>query len=219
MAVAGAGRTDAGVHALAQVASCTLASTLDTDTLRPRVERAVCRPTCACWRSRTSPAAFHARFSAAGKRYRYSSPTARWSARSPPASAWHLTGRLDLAAMQQAAAHLCRHPRLLGVPVDRHRRGPRRPDRHRGVEIADVTAAPPSPLPAERRPRRTLAGLRGRRRRLPAAHGPHPDRHAGRGRRRAAADPDLGPCSPSANRALAGPTAPAHGLWLVEVNY
>ena len=34
VSVAGAGRTDAGVHALAQVASCTLASTLDADTLR-----------------------------------------------------------------------------------------------------------------------------------------------------------------------------------------
>jgi len=37
----------------------------------------------------------------------------------------------------------------------------------------------------------------------------------GQGRR----DPDLRPLLASANRALAGPTAPAHGLWLVEVNY
>ena len=35
----------------------------------------------------------------------------------------------------------------------------------------------------------------------------------GQGRR----DPDLRALLASANRALAGPTAPAHGLWLVEV--
>ena len=46
VAVAGAGRTDAGVHALGQVASCALTGPLDPDTLR-RALNAQLPPVCA----------------------------------------------------------------------------------------------------------------------------------------------------------------------------
>ena len=105
VAVAGAGRTDAGVHALAQVASCTLAGALDTDTLR-RALNAQLPADVRVLTVEDVPESFHARFSATGKRYRY--VVANGPVVSPFAarSAWHQTGWLDLATMQQAANHL-----------------------------------------------------------------------------------------------------------------
>src|SRR5206468_10322621 len=68
--VTGAGRTDAGVHALGQVASFSLARAMDPDVLvralNARLPAAVRVLTAA-----EAPAAFHARFDARKKTYRY----------------------------------------------------------------------------------------------------------------------------------------------------
>ena len=216
VSVAGAGRTDAGVHALAQVASCTLASTLDTDTLG-RALNAQLPADVRVLTVEDVPAAFHARFSATGKRYRYIVANGPLVSPFAARSAWHLTGRLDLATMQQAAAHLVgTHDfsafQSTGTDVAHASRTVTL------VEIADVTARPPSPLPADAVPGGRLLAFE------VAANGflRHMVRtltgtlvEVGQGRR----DPDLRGLLASANRALAGPTAPAHGLWLVEVNY
>src|SRR5262245_13663718 len=66
----GAGRTDAGVHALAQVASARIGAALDDDTLS-RALNANLPPTIRIFRVETAPDDFHARFSAIGKRYEY----------------------------------------------------------------------------------------------------------------------------------------------------
>jgi tRNA pseudouridine38-40 synthase len=102
IAVSGAGRTDAGVHALAQVASFTLVRDLPTDAvvraLNAKLPEAV-RVTSAA----VVPASFHARFDARAKTYRYR----LWNDEVlPPFErryAWHVPGALDLDAMRRAA--------------------------------------------------------------------------------------------------------------------
>ena len=64
-------------------------------------------------------------------------------------SAWHLTGRLDLATMQQAAAHLVGTHDFSAFQSTGTRCRPRHAAPSRLAEIADVTDRPPSPLPAE----------------------------------------------------------------------
>lgn len=97
--VHGAGRTDAGVHALAQCAHVEVTRDLDWTTAingnLPREIRIL-----RCTRARGD---FHARFSAKGKIYTYRISNA---AVLPPLElhrAWHLAGPLDLEAMQAAA--------------------------------------------------------------------------------------------------------------------
>ncbi|MGH9677188.1 MAG: tRNA pseudouridine(38-40) synthase TruA, partial [Candidatus Acidiferrum sp.] len=99
----GSGRTDAGVHALAQVASCVLESPIPPANLVVALNDllpAAIRVTC------IEPAAadFHARFSARSKTYRY---RVLRSAICPPHLAryvYHHPYPLDVPAMQQAAA-------------------------------------------------------------------------------------------------------------------
>lgn len=98
-----AGRTDAGVHALGQIASARLESPIEnwqlTRALNAHLPGAIRIIDVA-----TMPDAFHARFSATGKAYEYRI----WNARVQPPFVrlytWHVIERLDLDAMQQAAA-------------------------------------------------------------------------------------------------------------------
>src|SRR5262245_5195309 len=66
----GAGRTDAGVHALAQVASARIGAPLDDETLG-RALNANLPPSIRIVGVETVPDDFHARFSATGKAYEY----------------------------------------------------------------------------------------------------------------------------------------------------
>src|SRR5690606_31760111 len=70
VAVAGAGRTDAGVHALAQVASCAVETGLSADTLR-RALNAMLPAQVRVLAVEEAAPGFHARFSAHLKHYRY----------------------------------------------------------------------------------------------------------------------------------------------------
>jgi tRNA pseudouridine38-40 synthase len=102
IAVCGAGRTDAGVHALAQVASFSLVRAVPADAvvraLNAKLPEAV-RVTFA----EEVRGSFHARFDARSKTYRYRI----WNgAVMPPFErryAWHVPGALDVGAMQRAA--------------------------------------------------------------------------------------------------------------------
>jgi len=102
VAAAGAGRTDAGVHALGQVASFTLARATACDAivraLNARLPEAV-----RVLSAEEAAASFHARFDARTKSYRYRI----WNADvMPPFErryAWHVTGALDVGAMCRAA--------------------------------------------------------------------------------------------------------------------
>jgi tRNA pseudouridine38-40 synthase len=106
VAVAGASRTDAGVHARGQVASFQTEAAIPLDGFR-RGLNGLLPPSIAVVDAEQVPADFHARFSARAKHYRYSILARR--DRSPLAArfAWHRGPRsLDLEAMRQGATHL-----------------------------------------------------------------------------------------------------------------
>jgi tRNA pseudouridine38-40 synthase len=106
VAIQGAGRTDAGVHAAGQVASFELAASIPDGGLL-RGLNSFLPPDIAILDVSEAPPDFNARFSARGKVYRYRI----WNhlVRSPlhARAAWHCRSVLDLAAMRQAAAQLC----------------------------------------------------------------------------------------------------------------
>ena len=101
--VHGAGRTDAGVHALAQVASVRVTCTHDTATLTRALNAQLPGDLRVVSVEEAEPD-FHARFSATAKTYRYVIRNAPLAMPFERAYVWHLPERLDLAAMQEAAA-------------------------------------------------------------------------------------------------------------------
>ena len=106
VAVAGAGRTDAGVHALGQIASVRLSRVLEPLTL---VQAANFRlpPTIRVLDATIVPDAFHARFDARSKTYRYRIWNARVLSPFERAFVWHVPEPvLDVDAMSAAAAVL-----------------------------------------------------------------------------------------------------------------
>lgn len=66
----GSGRTDAGVHALAQVASFALSAPIPAENLQRALNRTLL-PSIRILEAKTMPGAFHARHSAAAKTYEY----------------------------------------------------------------------------------------------------------------------------------------------------
>jgi len=101
-----AGRTDAGVHALAMAAHVDVERDLTPHRLREGLN-ALVRPHPVCVLDVEEAADdWHARFSCVGRRYLYRI----LSRRAPPAldagRVWHIPVPLDLEAMRQGAAHL-----------------------------------------------------------------------------------------------------------------
>jgi len=100
--VTGAGRTDAGVHALGQVASFSLARAMDPDVL-VRAMNARLPDTIRVLAATEAPAAFHARFDARKKTYRYRIWNGDVMSPFERAQAWHVSGALDVEQMAEAA--------------------------------------------------------------------------------------------------------------------
>jgi tRNA pseudouridine38-40 synthase len=103
--VHGAGRTDAGVHALAQVASVSFPGALEAPVLA-RALNAVLPPDVRVLSIDDVPQDFHARFSAVGKTYEYRIVNAPFVSPFLVRHVWHVPNRLDVDAMKRAAAHL-----------------------------------------------------------------------------------------------------------------
>jgi tRNA pseudouridine38-40 synthase len=104
--VHGAGRTDAGVHALGQVASVTLNRSIDAGTLT-RALNAHLPETVRVLEAVDMPPAFHARFDARSKTYRYRIWNAPVLSPFERHYAWHVPEpRLDVPAMAAAARAL-----------------------------------------------------------------------------------------------------------------
>jgi tRNA pseudouridine38-40 synthase len=103
--VHGAGRTDAGVHALGQVASASLTASHPTETLQ-RALNAVLPPAVRIIEAAEAPPDFHARFSAVGKVYEYRLVNAPYVSPFIQRYVWHVPGHLDRAAMEEAASAL-----------------------------------------------------------------------------------------------------------------
>ncbi len=103
--VHGSGRTDAGVHARAQVANCTLTTNHRPPVLR-RALNANLPEDVRVLRVQEMDAKFHARFSAKGKEYRYQIDCGAVADPFLRAYAWHHPRPLNVAAMRKAAALL-----------------------------------------------------------------------------------------------------------------
>jgi tRNA pseudouridine38-40 synthase len=103
--VHGAGRTDAGVHALGQVATVSFEGTLDPLTLA-RALNAVLPVDVRVLSVEEMAPDFHARFSALGKAYEYRIVNAPFVSPFLSRYVWHIGQPLDLEAMRQASRYL-----------------------------------------------------------------------------------------------------------------
>jgi tRNA pseudouridine38-40 synthase len=107
--VFGAGRTDAGVHALGQVAHLDLAREVAIETLRNALNHHLRPQPVVVLEAARVPDDFHARFSARTRHYRY-----RIVNRRPPLAlaagrAWQVAVPLDAEVMHEAAQRLLGH--------------------------------------------------------------------------------------------------------------
>jgi tRNA pseudouridine38-40 synthase len=104
--VAGSGRTDAGVHALAQVAHVDIGKATTAGTVRDALNHHLGAVPVSVLAAEEAPEGFHARFSAVERRYLYRI----LDRRAPPAleagRVWHVRKALDAAAMHAAAQAL-----------------------------------------------------------------------------------------------------------------
>jgi tRNA pseudouridine38-40 synthase len=107
--VFGAGRTDAGVHALAQVAHVDLIREASPDEIRGAVNYHLRPHAISVLRAARVGSDFDARRSATGRSYLYRI----LNRRAPPAlergRVWHVAPPLDAAAMRDGACHLVGH--------------------------------------------------------------------------------------------------------------
>ncbi len=103
--VHGAGRTDAGVHALAQVASVRTRTEHGIETLR-RALNAVLPSDVRVLAVEDAAPGFHARFDAVSKTYAYRIANVAVVSAFEPRYVWHVPGRLDIDAMRRGAEML-----------------------------------------------------------------------------------------------------------------
>ena len=101
--VHGAGRTDAGVHALGQVAHLDLEKPTTAETLRDAVNHHLKPAPVAVLAAEVAAADFHARFSATERRYLYRIVNRRAPLALERGRAWWVPRPLDAAAMHAAA--------------------------------------------------------------------------------------------------------------------
>jgi tRNA pseudouridine38-40 synthase len=214
VAVAGASRTDAGVHALGQVASFTLRRTITAEVIR-RALNSRLPDEVRIVSAEEVPASFHARFVASRKTYRYRIWNADLLDPFEREHAWHVRGPLAIDAMRAAARLLeGRHDFAAFQAAGGTQRTTEREvfssivfahDDRRGAALRASTACL---ITYEitgsgflRHMVRTIAGSL-----VDIGHG-----------RRSAEW--LSEVLASRDRTQAGPTAPAHGLFLVRVDY
>jgi len=201
--VHGAGRTDAGVHALAQVASVRVTCTHDTATLT-RALNAQLPEDVRVLHVEEADAEFHARFSARSKTYRYVIRNAPLAMPFERAYVWHLPERLNVDAMGQAAGMVAgTHDFAAFQSV-----GTETPGSVRTILRSELRAIEPSLLAYE------VTGEGFLRYMVRALTGTLVE--IGRGWRDPTSMRDL---LDGGRRADAGATAPPHGLFLVAVDY
>jgi tRNA pseudouridine38-40 synthase len=121
----GAGRTDAGVHALAQCAHVDLANNRLSPSRWTEALNALLPPAIRVVRCRYVSNDFHARLSAKGKIYRYRI----WSAAVLPPfefrRAWHIARPLDLKVLKKAAKRFAGTHDFAGFAANRGKSGRR----------------------------------------------------------------------------------------------
>ena len=201
--VAGASRTDAGVHALAQAATVTSHAPQTVDVIR-RAMNAKLPEDVRVLDVKEMPRGFHARYHAKGKSYRYRIDTAAVQMPFQRRYAWHLPFPYDLQAMRDAAARFVGRHDFAALQAS----GSDVLGTVRTLTRVDVLEQRDGTLAIEvegdgflRHMVRSLAGTL---------------MEVGHGRRPAHAIDTL---LASRDRTQAGRTAPAHGLFLVQVSF
>ncbi len=101
-----AGRTDAGVHAAAQVAMLSLPARFTARTVRDALNYHMKPHAVAVLHAALAAPGWNPRFSAIGRSYRYSILNRRARPALLLHRAWHVPGPLDVAAMAAGAGHL-----------------------------------------------------------------------------------------------------------------
>lgn len=204
VAVTGAGRTDSGVHALAQVAGFTLDRAMRPPVL-VRALNAHLPEAIRVTAAEEVPASFHARFAARSKTYRYRILNTDIASPFERRYAWHVPGALDLDAMRAAAQMLEGQHDFAAFQAA----GSDVASTVRDILSSRIAVCPqPGLLTYEitgsgflRHMVRTIVGTLV---------------EIGRGRRPAAS---MGHLLVLSDRSQAGPTSPASGLFLVGVDY
>ncbi len=107
--VFGAGRTDAGVHALAQVAHVDLPREAAPEVIRNAVNHHLRPHAISVIAVEPASPDFDARHSATGRHYRYRILNRRAAPALERGRVWHVAPPLDLGAMQEGANHLVGH--------------------------------------------------------------------------------------------------------------
>jgi tRNA pseudouridine38-40 synthase len=201
----GAGRTDAGVHALGQVASATLSNTLAATTLA-RALNAVLPPAVRVLTVEEMGPEFHARFSARAKTYEYRIVNAPVVSAFLHRYVWHVSQPLDVEAMRAAAASLVGAHDFAAFQAA----GSAVASTERTILAIDVEDGGAFDVPLVLR----VSGDGFLRHMVRNIVGTLVE--VGTGRR----DPEHLPAVlDSRDRSQAGPTAPPHGLFLTNVTY
>ena len=198
-----AGRTDAGVHALAQVAQIDLPTVILADKLRDALNYHMKPYPVAVLSVAPAPPGWNARFSAVGRTYRYRILNRRARPALLAGHVWHVPAPLDAEAMQAAAQTLLgRHDfssfRAAACQANSPLRTLDRLDVRRCGDLIEIAAEARSFLHHQVRNMVGTLRLVG-------------DGSWSAGRVAAALA--------ARNRAAAGPTAPAAGLCLTGVRY
>ena len=201
--VAGASRTDAGVHALGQAASVTSVAPQPVDAIR-RAMNATLPLDVRVLEVREMARGFHARYHATRKAYRYTIDPAPVQLPFDRRFAWHVPYQCDLDAMRDAAA------RFVGTHDFASLQGSGSAVRGtvRTLTRVDVVAGPGGKILVE------VEGDGFLRYMVRSIVGTLVD--VGHGRRPAHA---IDAMLAARDRAQAGRTAPAHGLCLVKVEF
>jgi tRNA pseudouridine38-40 synthase len=201
--VRGAGRTDAGVHALGQVAHVDLTKNWEPDTVGNALNAHLRPQPIAVLAAEQVPDSFDARFSARQRHYLYRIVNRRADLALGRGKAWRRPSPLDDAAMREAASRfLGRHDFTTFRDAACQSRSPvktlDRLDVERDGEEVRISAAARSFLHSQVR---SMVGA------LVAV-----------GERRWTAD-DLSAALAARDRSACAPVAPPEGLYLVRVDY
>jgi tRNA pseudouridine38-40 synthase len=203
VALRGAGRTDAGVHALGQVAHFDIAGEHDGGTVRDALNFYLRPQPIAVLAAERAPPDFDARFSATRRHYLYRISNRRPDLAIEVGRVWRVGRPLDVEAMQNAAQRLLGHHDFTTFrSTECQAESPEKTldtfaaSRH--GEIIRVEASARSFL--HNQVRSMVGSLK----------------LVGEGKWTAA---HLGAALAARDRSACGPVAPAHGLYLVKVDY